>query len=57
MSQLNFWSVSTGYDVKYLLSFGMKQLKLKIKHQWKIRSSFIRRGPWPLRPHSGCATV
>jgi len=28
MSQLNFWSITTGYDVKYLLSLGIEQLKL-----------------------------
>jgi len=28
MSQLNFWSITTGYDVKYLLPLGIEQLKL-----------------------------
>jgi len=39
------------------LPFISKQLKLIIKHQRKRLSSLFRRGPWPLRPHSGWATV
>jgi len=28
MSQLHFWSIRTGYDVKYLLLVGIEQMKL-----------------------------
>jgi len=28
MSQLNFWSITTGYNVKYLLPVGIEQLQV-----------------------------
>jgi len=28
MSRFNFWSITTGYDLKYLLPVGIEQLKL-----------------------------
>jgi len=28
MSQLNFWTITTGYDVKYLLPVGIEHLNV-----------------------------
>jgi len=34
-----------------------RTVKIDIKHWRKILARWFQGGPWPLRPHSGCATV
>jgi len=44
MSHLNFWSITTGYDVKYLLPVGIEQLKLTQSTREKSEQVCFGRG-------------